>query len=82
MVGVVTQITTTHLLAAISWNVGLEFLAKKAASESDSAIHQSRNFLASHFATLCLFPTHDSLLSGTGDISDYMYLLYLTSTNT
>lgn len=55
------------------WN-----FSQKAASESDSAIHRSDNFLASHFATLCLFPTYDSLLRGTGDISDFMHLLYLT----
>lgn len=56
---------------------------QKAVSESDSAVHPSDNFLASQSAPLVsrffIHTYFDSLLCGTGDVSDYVSFLYLTS---
>lgn len=64
-------------LEMLGWN-----LIQKAVSESDSTNHPSDDFLTSHFATLVSrFFRHtyfNSLLSGTGDVSDYTGFLYLT----
>lgn len=65
-------------LEMLDWN-----FMQKAVSESDSAIHLSDIFLASHFTTLVstffLHTYFDSLLCRTGDVSDCAYFLYLTS---
>lgn len=77
-VSVRTQLTEVCLPAAIPWNDELKFHA-----ESHFWIWLCHNFLASRFATLgsrfFLHTYFNSLLCWTGGVSDYAYLLYLTS---